>query len=158
MPSHKKRGKKEISLHFSRICSILGCFSSFRSLSFSQFPSQIRTTTISTGVKWSTLNPVWDAKWQLLNVTDGTVLEMFVKDKNKMMVDTDLGRASLLLSNIEGTHEHVVDIWKSNTKKQGQILVKVCIALFIFAHLKKRDRKGERGKMRLPHLKLALPR
>ncbi|KAF8951775.1 hypothetical protein BGZ52_009811 [Haplosporangium bisporale] len=87
-------------------------------------PENKESLSFVTGVKWATLNPVWDAKWQLLNVTDGTVLEMFVKDKNKMMVDTDLGRASLLLSNIEGTHEHVVDIWKSNTKKQGQILVK----------------------------------
>ncbi|KAG0332355.1 hypothetical protein BG000_010092 [Podila horticola] len=87
-------------------------------------PENKESLSFVTGVKWSTLNPVWDAKWQLLNVTDGTVLEMFVKDKNKMMVDTDLGRASLLLSNIEGTHEHVLDVWKSNTKKQGQILVK----------------------------------
>ncbi|KAG0338016.1 hypothetical protein BG004_007399 [Podila humilis] len=89
-------------------------------------PEDKESLSFATGVKWTTLNPVWDAEWRLLNVTDGTVLEMFVKDKNKMMVDTDLGRASLLLgSNIEGTHEHVLDVWRSNTKKQGQVIVKL---------------------------------
>ncbi|KAF9412021.1 hypothetical protein BGZ94_001172 [Podila epigama] len=87
-------------------------------------PEDKESLSFVTGVKWATLNPVWNATWNLLNVTDGTVLEMFVKDKNKMMVDTDLGRASLLLgANLEGTHEHVVDIWRTNTKKQGQVII-----------------------------------
>ncbi|KAG0213583.1 hypothetical protein BGX28_004000 [Mortierella sp. GBA30] len=76
------------------------------------------------GVQWATLNPTWNATWHLLNVTEGMMLQILVKDKNKMMVDTDLGRASLILGGkLEGTHEHVIDIWKSDDRKQGQVLV-----------------------------------
>lgn len=51
---------------------------------------------------------------------------MQIKDKNKMMVDTDLGRASLVLgADLEGTQEHVIDIWKSDTRRQGQLFIEV---------------------------------
>jgi Ca2+-dependent lipid-binding protein len=83
--------------------------------------------TNSTGVEWTTLNPNWNATWKLLNVTDGMELQMQIKDKNKMMVDTALGRASLVLgADLEGTQNHVIDIWKSDTRRQGQLFLEVC--------------------------------
>jgi len=82
----------------------------------------------STGVQWATLNPKWDATWSLLNVTDGMMLQILVKDKNKMMLDTDLGRASLILgAKLEGTQEHLVDIWQSDNRKQGKLIIQVSI-------------------------------
>ncbi|KAI1300986.1 hypothetical protein EDD11_005907 [Mortierella claussenii] len=88
-------------------------------------PEDQESLSFVTGVQWSTLNPTWDATWHLLNVTDGMMLQILVKDKNKMMVDTDLGRASLILgSKLEGTQEHVLDIWRSDERKQGQVIVK----------------------------------
>ncbi|KAF9576032.1 hypothetical protein EC968_000592 [Mortierella alpina] len=77
-----------------------------------------------TGVQWSTLNPTWDATWHLLNVTEGMMLQILIKDKNKMMVDTDLGRASLLLgAKLEGTREHILDVWRGDDRKQGQVII-----------------------------------
>jgi len=84
----------------------------------------------STGVQWSTLNPVWDAKWDLLNVSDGTDLEIFVMDKNKLKEDTFLGKTILTLgSNLEGTQEHVLEIIRPDGRKKGKVLVQVCASL-----------------------------
>ncbi|KAF8942184.1 hypothetical protein BGZ47_006754 [Haplosporangium gracile] len=87
-------------------------------------PEDQTSLSFVTGVEWATLNPNWNATWTLLNVTDGMELQMQIKDKNKMMVDTDLGHASLILgADLEGTHEHVIDIWKSDTRRQGQLIL-----------------------------------
>lgn len=57
---------------------------------------------------------------------EDTVLEIFVKDKDKMKGDTDLGKTSLLLNGkLEGTREHVLDLWRSESRKRGQVLIKV---------------------------------
>ncbi|KAG0277637.1 hypothetical protein BGZ95_005592 [Linnemannia exigua] len=77
-----------------------------------------------TGVHWNTLNPVWDAKWELLNVTDETELEMYIKDKDKMKEDTPLGKATLLLgAKLEGTQEHFLDIVRPDGRVHGQVIV-----------------------------------
>ncbi|KAG0370526.1 hypothetical protein BC939DRAFT_446643 [Gamsiella multidivaricata] len=87
-------------------------------------PEDKESLSFVTGVQWSTLNPEWNATWHLLNVTDGMMMQILVKDKNKMMVDTDLGRASMLLgAKLEGVQEHVLDIWRSDDHKQGQIII-----------------------------------
>ncbi|KAF9358300.1 hypothetical protein BGX34_008982 [Mortierella sp. NVP85] len=87
-------------------------------------PEDKESLSFVTGVQWATLNPTWDATWSLLNVTDGMMLQILVKDKNKMMLDTDLGRASLILgAKLEGTQEHVVDIWQSDNRKQGKLII-----------------------------------
>ncbi|KAF9985480.1 hypothetical protein BGZ65_010755 [Modicella reniformis] len=56
-----------------------------------------QTLSYITGVHWNTLNPVWEAQWDLLNVPDDTVLHIYVKDKNRMKEDTPLGKATLIL-------------------------------------------------------------
>ncbi|KAF9092380.1 hypothetical protein BGX29_010488 [Mortierella sp. GBA35] len=77
-----------------------------------------------TGVQWNTLNPVWDARWELLNVSDETVLEMYIKDKDKMKEDTPLGKATLVLgAKLEGTQEHVLDIIRPDGRTHGQVIV-----------------------------------
>ncbi|KAK3848606.1 MAG: hypothetical protein J3R72DRAFT_393588 [Linnemannia gamsii] len=87
-------------------------------------PEDKSSLSFVTGVEWATLNPNWNATWSLLNVTDGMELQIQIKDKNKMMMDTDLGRASLRLgANLEGTQEHYIDIWKSDTRRQGQLII-----------------------------------
>lgn len=63
---------------------------------------------------------------------DGMELQIQVKDKNKMMVDTDLGQASLVLgAHLDGTQEHVIDLWKPNGRRQGQLLIEVCFKHFV---------------------------
>ncbi|KAF8926260.1 hypothetical protein BGZ58_011331 [Dissophora ornata] len=87
-------------------------------------PEDPQTLSFITGVHWKTLNPVWDANWKLLNVFDGTELEILIKDKNKMKEDTPLGKASLTLgSNLEGTQEHVLEIVRPEGRKKGRVLV-----------------------------------
>ncbi|KAG0261324.1 hypothetical protein BG011_001098 [Mortierella polycephala] len=87
-------------------------------------PEDKDSLSFVTGVQWSTLNPTWDATWRLLNVTEGMMLQILIKDKNKMMVDTDLGRASLQLgAKLEGTQEHVLDIWRTDDRKQGRVIL-----------------------------------
>ncbi|KAF9910261.1 hypothetical protein EC991_006990 [Linnemannia zychae] len=87
-------------------------------------PEDKTSLSFVTGVEWATLNPKWDATWSLLNVTDGMDLQIQVKDKNKMMVDTNLGHASLRLgAHLEGTREHFIDIWKSDSRRQGQLII-----------------------------------
>jgi Ca2+-dependent lipid-binding protein len=97
-------------------------FSSFSSPAF---------TSISTGVQWSTLNPVWDARWELLNVTDESELEIHIKDKDKMKEDTPLGKAVLVLgANLEGTREHILDIVRPDGRVHGQVIVHVSFCFF----------------------------
>ncbi|KAF9338885.1 hypothetical protein BGZ91_007649, partial [Linnemannia elongata] len=87
-------------------------------------PEDKTSLSFVTGVEWATLNPNWNATWSLINVMDGMELQIQVKDKNKMMVDTDLGHASLVLgANLEGTREHFIDLWKPNGRRQGQLLI-----------------------------------
>ncbi|KAG0219187.1 hypothetical protein BGX33_004251 [Mortierella sp. NVP41] len=87
-------------------------------------PEDKDSLSFVTGVEWATLNPEWNATWNLLNVMDGMELQIQVKDKNKMMVDTDLGHARFELgSRLEGTQEHIIDIWRSDTRRQGQLLI-----------------------------------
>ncbi|KAF9111684.1 hypothetical protein BGX27_004590 [Mortierella sp. AM989] len=89
-------------------------------------PESLETLSFVTGVQWATLCPTWDAKWKLQNVSEGTVLEILVKDKNKMMMDTDLGRASIILgSKLQGTQEHIIDIWQSDERKHGQLYIQI---------------------------------
>ncbi|KAF8924299.1 hypothetical protein EDD21DRAFT_391441 [Dissophora ornata] len=89
-------------------------------------PEDKESLTFVTGVQWSTLNPTWNATWQLLNVTDETMLQILVKDKNKMMADTDLGRTSFILgAKLEGTQEHILDVWQSDDRKQGRIIIQM---------------------------------
>ncbi|KAF9905179.1 hypothetical protein EC991_001941 [Linnemannia zychae] len=77
-----------------------------------------------TGVHWNTLNPVWDARWELLNVADETELELYIKDKDKMKEDTPLGKAVLVLgAKLEGTREHVLDIIRPDGRTHGQVIV-----------------------------------
>ncbi|KAG0019956.1 hypothetical protein BGZ81_009529 [Podila clonocystis] len=88
-------------------------------------PDDPTSLAFVTGVQWFTLNPKWDATWELLNVPEDTVLHILVKDKDKMKEDTDLGNTSLLLNGkLEGTREHVLDVWRSETRKRGQVFVK----------------------------------
>ncbi|KAF9932039.1 hypothetical protein FBU30_009103 [Linnemannia zychae] len=87
-------------------------------------PDDMASLSFVTGVEWSTLNPNWNANWHLLNVTDGMELQIQVKDKNKMMEDTDLGRASLVLgAHLEGIQDHIIDIWRSDTRRHGRLLI-----------------------------------
>ncbi|KAG0245340.1 hypothetical protein B0O80DRAFT_492748 [Mortierella sp. GBAus27b] len=87
-------------------------------------PKDKGSLSFVTGVQWATLNPQWDATWQLVNVPDGMMLQILVKDKNKMMVDTDLGRASLILgSELEGKKDHVIDVWQSDDRKYGKLFI-----------------------------------
>lgn len=59
---------------------------------------------------------------------DDTVLNILVKDKDRLKEDTDLGNTWLLLNGkLEGTREHVLDVWRSETRKRGQVFVKVNI-------------------------------
>jgi len=61
-----------------------------------------------------------------VNVPEETILQIFIKDKDKMKEDTPLGENSLVLSSkLEGTQEHVLDIIRADGKAQGQILVQV---------------------------------
>ncbi|KAF9981161.1 hypothetical protein BGZ65_004253, partial [Modicella reniformis] len=53
-------------------------------------PEDSDSLSFVTGVQWATLNPTWDATWELLNVTEGMMLQILIKDKNKMMLDTEL--------------------------------------------------------------------
>ncbi|KAG0051494.1 hypothetical protein BGZ83_003615, partial [Gryganskiella cystojenkinii] len=74
-------------------------------------PTDPQSLAFVTGVQWNTLSPTWNAKWELLNVPEDTVLELFVKDKDKMKEDTPLGGNKLVLSSkLEGTQEHTLDI------------------------------------------------
>ncbi|KAF9188340.1 hypothetical protein BGZ51_000660 [Haplosporangium sp. Z 767] len=87
-------------------------------------PEDKESLSFVTGVQWSTLDPTWNATWRLLNVADEMMLQILVKDKNKMMADTDLGRASLQLgAKLEGVHEHALDIWRSDDHKQGRVIL-----------------------------------
>ncbi|KAG0302123.1 hypothetical protein BGZ98_007760 [Dissophora globulifera] len=87
-------------------------------------PEDKESLSFVTGVQWATLNPTWNASWHLLNVTEGMMIQILIKDKNKMMVDTYLGRASMVLgAKLEGKQEHLLDIWKSNDHKHGQVIV-----------------------------------
>ncbi|KAF9361876.1 hypothetical protein BGX26_010279 [Mortierella sp. AD094] len=89
-------------------------------------PEDQETLSFVTGVQWATLDPTWDATWNLQHVKEGTALEILVKDKNKMMVDTDLGRASIILgARLEGAREHVVDIWLTDNSKHGQLFIQI---------------------------------
>ncbi|KAG0322124.1 hypothetical protein BG000_003014 [Podila horticola] len=88
-------------------------------------PDDPTSLTFITGVQWFTLNPKWDATWELLNVPEDTVLNILVKDKDRLKEDTDLGNTWLLLNGkLEGTREHVLDVWRSETRKRGQVFVK----------------------------------
>jgi len=50
------------------------------------------------------------------------MLEIHVKDKDKMKEDTDLGKTSLLLNGkLEGTRKHVLDVWRLESHKRGQV-------------------------------------
>ncbi|KAI1305573.1 hypothetical protein EDD11_004908 [Mortierella claussenii] len=87
-------------------------------------PEDPSTLAYITGVQWRTLNPMWNATWTLLNVSDGTALELLVMDKDKMKEDTLLGKASLILdSSLEGTQEHVLDIVKPDGRTKGKLLI-----------------------------------
>ncbi|KAF9972192.1 hypothetical protein BGZ73_004711 [Actinomortierella ambigua] len=87
-------------------------------------PTDQTSLSFVTGVEWATLNPKWEANWSLLNVSEGMQLQIFIKDKNKMMEDTPLGTASLVLgSSLQGEHHHELDIWQSDNKKQGTLLL-----------------------------------
>ncbi|KAG0335882.1 hypothetical protein BG004_008286 [Podila humilis] len=79
-----------------------------------------------TGVQWFTLNPTWNATWELVNVPENAVLEILIKDKDKMKEDTDLGKTSLVFSGLplEGTREHTLDIWRTESRKRGQLFIK----------------------------------
>ncbi|KAF9583801.1 hypothetical protein BGW38_008484, partial [Lunasporangiospora selenospora] len=80
-----------------------------------------------TGVQWATLNPTWDAVWNLQNVPERSELVILVKDKNKMMVDTDLGVASMILGQkLQGSPpEHSLDVYRSASRKQGQVIIEI---------------------------------
>ncbi|KAG0316938.1 hypothetical protein BGZ97_006142 [Linnemannia gamsii] len=87
-------------------------------------PEDPLTLSFITGVHWNTLNPVWDAKWELLNVTDETELELYIKDKDKMKEDTLLGKAVLVLgAKLEGSQEHILDIVRPDGRVHGQVIV-----------------------------------
>ncbi|KAG0239411.1 hypothetical protein BGW41_007675 [Actinomortierella wolfii] len=87
-------------------------------------PTDQTSLSFVTGVEWATLNPNWEANWTLLNVTEGMQLQLYVKDKNKMMEDTPLGTASLILgANLSGEVHHELDVWKSDNKKQGKLYI-----------------------------------
>ncbi|GJJ69433.1 hypothetical protein EMPS_01779 [Entomortierella parvispora] len=80
-------------------------------------PDDIQTLSFVTGVQWSTLCPTWNATWTLLGVPEGSMLLIFVKDKNKMMMDTHLGTCSLVLgSKLEGVMEHTLKVQKPNER------------------------------------------
>jgi hypothetical protein len=71
---------------------------------------------------------VWDAKWELLNVTDETELELYIKDKDKMKEDTLLGKAVLVLgAKLEGSQEHILDIVRPDGRVHGQVIVHVSL-------------------------------
>jgi Ca2+-dependent lipid-binding protein len=80
----------------------------------------------STGVQWNTLSPTWNAKWELLNVPEDAILEIFIKDKDKIKEDTPLGETRLTLgSRLEGTQEHTLDLARGDGKPQGQVFIQV---------------------------------
>lgn len=71
---------------------------------------------------------MWDAKWELLNVTDETELELYIKDKDKMKEDTPLGKAVLVLgAKLEGSQEHTLDIVRPDGRIHGQVIVHVSL-------------------------------
>ncbi|KAF9289590.1 hypothetical protein BGZ68_009008 [Mortierella alpina] len=83
-----------------------------------------QTLAFVTGIQWNTLNPVWDAVWELLNVSEDTVLDLHVKDKDKMKEDTPLGTTSLILGpTLEGTREHVLELKRPDGRVHGKVLV-----------------------------------
>ncbi|KAF9580272.1 hypothetical protein BGW38_003147 [Lunasporangiospora selenospora] len=81
--------------------------------------------TFITGVVWKTLNPTWEAEWNLLGVPDGYKVIMEVKDKDRMKADTELGIATLELNGpkLDGTQKHDVDVMLSATRKYGTVQV-----------------------------------
>ena len=83
---------------------------------------------LRTGVQWTTSNPTWNATWTLLGVPEGMALNIFVKDKNKMIVDTLLGTCVLVLagSQLEGIREHTLKVCKPSERMQGEIYIQVC--------------------------------
>ncbi|KAF9365157.1 hypothetical protein BGX34_011213 [Mortierella sp. NVP85] len=84
----------------------------------------LQTLSFITGVHWNTRNPVWDAVWTLLDVPEGTELDMYVKDKDTMKVDTLLGKATLTLrGELEGTREHELDLFREDGRKKGRVFV-----------------------------------
>ncbi|KAG0049695.1 hypothetical protein BGZ83_005499 [Gryganskiella cystojenkinii] len=93
-------------------------------------PNDNCTLAFVTGVQWATLNPTWNATWTLLGVPEGMTLDIFVKDKNKMMVDTLLGTCSLVLagSQFEGLCEHTLTVSKANERTQGEIYIQTTAA------------------------------
>lgn len=98
----------------------------------------------STGVQWATLHPTWDATWTLLGVPEGSMLLIFVKDKNKMMADSLLGSCSLILdSKLEGVREHTLEVQRPSERKQGEIYVQVkksqLLSLVFFQSFKYRN-------------------
>ena len=89
-------------------------------------PCVAHFSSSSTGVHWNTRNPVWDAVWTLLDVPEGTELDMYVKDKDTMKVDTLLGKASLTLrGELEGTRQHELDLFREDGRKKGRVFVEV---------------------------------
>ncbi|KAF9134402.1 hypothetical protein BGW39_007154 [Mortierella sp. 14UC] len=87
-------------------------------------PEDPQCLSFITGVHWNTLNPVWDARWELLNVADETKLEMYIKDKDKMKEDTPLGKSVLVLgAKLEGSREHFLDIIRPDGRVHGQVIV-----------------------------------
>lgn len=80
----------------------------------------------STGVHWNTRNPVWDAEWNLLDVPEGTELDIYVKDKDKVREDTLLGKASLTLrGELEGTREHELVLLREDGRNKGHVFIQV---------------------------------
>ncbi|KAF9207194.1 hypothetical protein BGZ49_000990 [Haplosporangium sp. Z 27] len=80
-----------------------------------------------TGVQWNTLNPKWNARWNVHNVPEGTCLEIRVMDKDKMKVDTPLGKATIILgSELEEQKSYELDILKSaDQTKKGTVAVHI---------------------------------
>ncbi|KAF9357877.1 hypothetical protein BGX26_002926 [Mortierella sp. AD094] len=82
------------------------------------------TLSYITGVNWNTLNPEWKAKWNVHNVSEGTVLEIHVMDKDKMKVDELLGKATLTLgAKLEGFQEHTLEIFRADGRTKGNVTV-----------------------------------
>lgn len=69
--------------------------------------------------------------WELLNVSEDTVLDLHVKDKDKMKEDTPLGTTSLILGpTLEGTREHVLELKRPDGRVHGKVFVQVRPCLY----------------------------
>ncbi|KAG0235420.1 hypothetical protein B0O80DRAFT_435126 [Mortierella sp. GBAus27b] len=83
-----------------------------------------QTLSFVTGVHWNTLNPEWQAEWNLAGVPNGTVLEMYVKDKDRAKADTALGKATLTLGGeLEGTREHELELFRDSGRQKGKLFI-----------------------------------